>query len=100
MLRSTRTFPILAASASALTLAACATVGPNFKAPEGPKGAAASGYAMAGDAAAPGVTLTATVLNAAAALPDDLAHGARITMAWPDSAVHDLTSETKRSEHQ
>ncbi|MCV7011218.1 ABC transporter ATP-binding protein [Mycolicibacterium madagascariense] len=42
--------------------------------------------------AQPGVTLTATVLNAAAALPDDLAHGARITMAWPDSAVHDLTN--------
>jgi NodT family efflux transporter outer membrane factor (OMF) lipoprotein len=48
----------LAAAASALTLAACTTVGPNFKAPEGPKGAAAAGYAMAGDAAAPGVRLT------------------------------------------
>lgn len=48
----------LAAAASALTLAACTTVGPDFKAPEGPKGAAAAGYAMAGDAAAPGVRLT------------------------------------------
>jgi NodT family efflux transporter outer membrane factor (OMF) lipoprotein len=55
---STRLFSILAASASALTLAACATVGPNFKAPEGPKGPAAAGYAMAGDAAAPGVKLS------------------------------------------
>ncbi|MDT5336819.1 MAG: putative spermidine/putrescine transport system ATP-binding protein [Mycobacterium sp.] len=39
----------------------------------------------------PGVTLTATVLNAAASLPDDLGHGTQITLAWPDSAVHDLT---------
>jgi putative spermidine/putrescine transport system ATP-binding protein len=39
----------------------------------------------------PDVTLTATVLNAAAALPDDLGHGTQITLAWPDSAVHDLT---------
>lgn len=58
MLRSTRIVPFLAASASALTLGACATVGPNFKAPEGPKGPAAAGYAMAGDAAAPGVRLS------------------------------------------
>jgi putative spermidine/putrescine transport system ATP-binding protein len=42
--------------------------------------------------AAPGVTLTATVLNAAASLPDELGHGAQITMAWPDSAVHDLVN--------
>jgi putative spermidine/putrescine transport system ATP-binding protein len=42
--------------------------------------------------AASGVTLTATVLNAAAALPDDLGHGTQITLAWPDSAVHDLTN--------
>jgi putative spermidine/putrescine transport system ATP-binding protein len=42
--------------------------------------------------AAPGVTLTATVLNATAGLPDDLGHGAQITMAWPDSAVHDLVN--------
>jgi NodT family efflux transporter outer membrane factor (OMF) lipoprotein len=47
----------LAAAASALTLAACTTVGPNFKTPEGPKAAAAAGYAMAGDAVAPGVQL-------------------------------------------
>ncbi|BDX31177.1 ABC transporter ATP-binding protein [Mycobacterium antarcticum] len=40
----------------------------------------------------PGVTLTATVLNAAASLPDDLGHGTPITLAWPDSAVHDLTN--------
>jgi len=53
--RSLRRF---AATASALALSACATVGPNFKTPEGPKGPAASGYAMAGDAAAPGVRLT------------------------------------------
>jgi NodT family efflux transporter outer membrane factor (OMF) lipoprotein len=58
MPQSTRLLPILAASASALTLAACATVGPNFKAPVAPQGAAAAGYAMAGDAAAPGVQLT------------------------------------------
>ena len=48
----------LAASASALALAGCATVGPNFKPPEAPRGAAAGGYAMAGDSAAPGVTLS------------------------------------------
>ena len=48
----------LAAAASALTLAACTTVGPNFKTPEGPKGAAAAGYTMAGDSVASGVQLT------------------------------------------
>lgn len=48
----------LAAAASVLALAACTTVGPNFKTPEGPKGAAAAGYTMAGDPAAPGVQLT------------------------------------------
>ncbi|MGZ6039561.1 MAG: efflux transporter outer membrane subunit [Phenylobacterium sp.] len=58
MLRSTRLPPILVASASALTLAACAAVGPNFKAPEGPKAAAAAGYAMPGDAVAPGIKLS------------------------------------------
>jgi NodT family efflux transporter outer membrane factor (OMF) lipoprotein len=53
---STRSLRRLAvASVSALALSACATVGPNFKTPEGP---AAAGYAMAGDAAAPGVRLT------------------------------------------
>ena len=59
---STRSFRLplraLAVSASALTLAACRTVGPNFKAPAAPSGAAAAGYAMAGDAAAPGVRLS------------------------------------------
>ena len=42
--------------------------------------------------AAPGVTVTATVLNAAAGLPDGLGHGTAVTLAWPDSAVHDLTT--------
>ncbi|MDB5466693.1 MAG: efflux system, outer rane lipoprotein NodT family [Phenylobacterium sp.] len=56
---STRSVRRLAvASVSALALSACATVGPNFKTPEPPKGPAAAGYAMAGDAAAPGVRLT------------------------------------------
>jgi len=49
--------PLLLLAASALTLSACAAVGPNFKTPEGPKGAAAAGYAMAGDPEAPGVRL-------------------------------------------
>jgi putative spermidine/putrescine transport system ATP-binding protein len=38
------------------------------------------------------VTLTATVLNSAATELGDLDHGAPITLAWPDSAVHDLSS--------
>jgi len=42
--------------------------------------------------AASGVTLTATVLTAAAALPADLGHGTAITMSWPDNAVHDLSN--------
>ena len=41
--------------------------------------------------AAPGVTLIATVLNSSAALPPDLAHGSPVTLAWPDTAVHDLS---------
>jgi NodT family efflux transporter outer membrane factor (OMF) lipoprotein len=49
---------VLLVAASALALSACATVGPNFKTPDAPKGAAAAGYAMPGDAAAPGVRLT------------------------------------------
>ena len=62
---STRTtLRFLAASASALALAACAAVGPNFKAPEGPKGPAAASYAMAGDTVAPGVTLSPQVRTA------------------------------------
>ena len=58
MPRLTRAFPLLAASASALVLSACATVGPTFKAPDAPQGAAATGFAMAGDPAAPGVKLS------------------------------------------
>ena len=49
----------LAVTAWALTLGACATVGPDFKPPKGPAGAAAAGYAMAGDPAAPDLRLTA-----------------------------------------
>jgi NodT family efflux transporter outer membrane factor (OMF) lipoprotein len=45
------------AAATALTLTACAAVGPNFKAPGGPTGPAASGYAMAGDPIPTGVRL-------------------------------------------
>ena len=44
--------------------------------------------------AAPGVTLTATVLNATATLPDDIAHGSTVTLAWPPSAVHHLDDHT------
>nr|MEA2799167.1 hypothetical protein [Phenylobacterium sp.] len=56
---STRSLRRLAvASVSALALSACATVGPNFKTPDAPRGAAAAGYAMTGDAVAPGVRLT------------------------------------------
>jgi NodT family efflux transporter outer membrane factor (OMF) lipoprotein len=48
----------LLAAASALAVSACAAVGPDFRAPAPPAGAAGAGYAMAGDAAAPGVRLT------------------------------------------
>jgi NodT family efflux transporter outer membrane factor (OMF) lipoprotein len=58
MLRSTSFLSILAASASALTLVACATVGPNFEAPDAPKGAAAADYAMAGDVASASIRLS------------------------------------------
>ncbi len=40
--------------------------------------------------AAPGVTLSATVLTANTSLPADLDHGAPVTLAWQDSAVHRL----------
>jgi putative spermidine/putrescine transport system ATP-binding protein len=40
--------------------------------------------------AGPGVTLTATVLTASTWLPSHLDHGAPITLAWKESAVHDL----------
>ena len=46
-----------ACAAAALTLAACTTAGPDFKAPAAPQGPAAAGYAMAGDTNAPGVRL-------------------------------------------
>ena len=48
----------LAATASALALGACTTVGPDYKAPDGPSGPAANGYAMAGDAQGSGVRLS------------------------------------------
>jgi NodT family efflux transporter outer membrane factor (OMF) lipoprotein len=48
----------LAAAVSLLALGACATVGPNFKRPAPPAGAAGAGYAMAGDPAAPRVALS------------------------------------------
>ena len=57
MLLSTRSRNLILAAVSTLALAACQTVGPDFKAPAAPKGAAGAGYAMAGDAAAPGVRL-------------------------------------------
>jgi NodT family efflux transporter outer membrane factor (OMF) lipoprotein len=57
-LSNSKTLRRLGVSVSALALSACATVGPNFKAPDGPRGAAGGGYAMAGDPAAPGVRLT------------------------------------------
>jgi NodT family efflux transporter outer membrane factor (OMF) lipoprotein len=55
---STKSLRLLAVSASALAFTACATVGPDFKPPEGPQGAAAASYAMAGDAAPTGVRLS------------------------------------------
>ncbi|HZZ31345.1 MAG TPA: efflux transporter outer membrane subunit [Phenylobacterium sp.] len=58
---STSHLTLLAVSASALALAACTTVGPNFKTPAGPSGPAASGYAMAGDVTPSGVKLSPDV---------------------------------------
>jgi putative spermidine/putrescine transport system ATP-binding protein len=40
-----------------------------------------------------GVTLTATVLTASTWLPPDLHHGSPITLAWPEKAIHVLSSE-------
>jgi putative spermidine/putrescine transport system ATP-binding protein len=40
--------------------------------------------------APPGVTLTATVLTASTWLPPNVDHGAPITLAWKENAVHDL----------
>jgi putative spermidine/putrescine transport system ATP-binding protein len=45
--------------------------------------------------AAPGVTLTATVLTASTWLPPGLHHGTPITLAWPEKAVHQLKFEEK-----
>lgn len=46
---------------------------------------------------APGMTITATVLSAASALPTELAHGMPVTLAWRDDAVHDLSIDPKES---
>lgn len=54
----TKSLRALGASASVLALAACTTVGPNFKTPAPPAGPAASSYAMQGDPAAPGVRIS------------------------------------------
>lgn len=43
-------------------------------------------------AAAPDVTLTATVLTDSTSLPVDLGHGTPVTLAWPDNAVHSLNA--------
>lgn len=51
-------FRALVLGVSALALTACQTVGPSFTTPDAPKGAAADGYAMVGDPAAPGVSLS------------------------------------------
>jgi putative spermidine/putrescine transport system ATP-binding protein len=40
----------------------------------------------------PGVTLTATVLNASTSLPPDLDHGSAVTLSWSHTAVHDLSN--------
>jgi putative spermidine/putrescine transport system ATP-binding protein len=40
-----------------------------------------------------GVTLTATVLTASTWLPPDLQHGTRVTLAWPEKALHQLSNE-------
>lgn len=56
----------LAAAASVLALGACTTVGPDFNRPAPPSGAAAAGYAMKGDPAAPGVALSPEARTAGA----------------------------------
>jgi putative spermidine/putrescine transport system ATP-binding protein len=40
-----------------------------------------------------GVTLTATILTASTWLPPDLHHGSPITLAWPEKAVHTLSTK-------
>src|SRR5262249_43145089 len=52
---------ILAAATSALALAGCAAVGPDFKPPAGPTGRAGAGYTMGGDLTPPGVRLAPEV---------------------------------------
>src|ERR1700694_1555468 len=47
-----------------------------------------------------GVTLMATALNASTSLPSELDHGAPITLAWPESAVHDLDIYLSNKERQ
>jgi putative spermidine/putrescine transport system ATP-binding protein len=46
--------------------------------------------------ARPGVTLTATVLTASTWMPPDLHHGAPITLAWPEKAIHTLSIEEEQ----
>jgi putative spermidine/putrescine transport system ATP-binding protein len=40
-----------------------------------------------------GVTLTATVLTASTWLPPGLGHGSSVTLAWPEKAVHALSTK-------
>jgi NodT family efflux transporter outer membrane factor (OMF) lipoprotein len=56
----------LLAAASVLALCACTTVGPDFKRPEPPAGAAAATYAMAGDPVPSGVALSPEARTAGA----------------------------------
>ncbi len=55
---SNRSLRLLGASAVALAIAGCATVGPDFKPAPAPQGAAAAGYAMPGDPAPAGVRMS------------------------------------------
>lgn len=55
--RSSAIRHLAAGAALAASLSGCAAVGPDFKAPEPPKGRAGAGYAMAGDPAAAEVRL-------------------------------------------
>ncbi len=64
MPQPTRTLRAVLIAGAALSLAACATVGPNFKTPAGPSGPAAAGYAMAGDMVPTGVRLSPDALAA------------------------------------
>jgi NodT family efflux transporter outer membrane factor (OMF) lipoprotein len=57
MPHAARPLPLLASTAAALALSACAAVGPNFKSPPPPTGAAGAGYAMAGDKPPEGAAL-------------------------------------------